>query len=205
MKKISKMEAVIVIAIVIIIISPIVMYSTTPKYKNAVPDSIRKTERVYECDYRTLNVNTKIVFTENGKEYSVEGDIFRFLTDPLKLYDSEGNVIGTADDTYNLINQDDHTIIINDRFEVAVHGNFEVIGNSYELYDESGNKVGHAEFNGLCTAGGVYDKDMNCIAVYTGSQFFNDYKVSIYDNSICSDKAILMLVASYVSDYHADD
>ena len=31
-----------------------------------------------------------------------------------------------------------------------------------------------------------------------------DYNVTIYENNLCSDKAILMLAASYVSDYVAD-
>jgi hypothetical protein len=33
----------------------------------------------------------------------------------------------------------------------------------------------------------------------------NDYTVTIYDNNICSDMSILMIVASYVSDYMADN
>ena len=37
------------------------------------------------------------------------------------------------------------------------------------------------------------------------SLLLNEYTVDIYDNDICSDKAMLMIIASYVSDYHADN
>ena len=164
-----------------------------------------KVGRSYECDYRTLSLNTHITFKEDGEEYSISGKIFTFLTDPLKLKNENGDVIGYADDSYNFITQDDHSIVVNGKFEVAVKGEFELVGEEYTLLNEKGEIVGRADFNGWCTCGAVYDKNDEVIAVYSKSPLFNDYTVTIYDNDLCSDKAILMIIASYVSDYHADN
>lgn len=54
------------------------------------------------------------------------------------------------------------------------------------------------------TGGSIRDTKGNLIATYSSSYFMNDYTVTIYDNDICSDMSILMIVASYVSDYMAD-
>lgn len=171
----------------------------------AVDEELAKTARTYECDYHTLSFNTKITFNMNGEEYSVTGDFVRILTDPLTMKDSKGNIVGTADDDYNLINQDDHAIIVNGQFEVAIHGNFEVFGESYELYDAEGNKVGYTDFNTFGTSGKIVDNNGTAVALYSKNIMFNDYSVTIYDNNICSDEAILMIVASYASDFHADN
>lgn len=163
-----------------------------------------KVGRTYECDYYTFSLNTHITFEEDGEEYSISGKIFTFLTDPLKLKNENGDVIGYADDSYNFITQDDHSIVVNGKFEVAVKGEFEFIGEEYTLLNEKGEIVGRADFNGWCTSGAVYNKNDEVIAVYSKSPLMNDYTVTIYDNDLCSDKAILMIIASYVSDYHAD-
>ena len=97
-------------------------------YAGQVSEGIRGTERVYECDYRTTSIRTRICFAENGEDYEVSGNLFTFLTDPLKLYDSHGDVVGSADDTYHVISQDDHVITINGGFEVSVEGNYEMFG-----------------------------------------------------------------------------
>ena len=73
---------------------------------------------------------------------------------------------------------------------------------SYELYDATGTKSGYAEFNVLGTSGYISDKAGSVVALYEKNYFMNDYTVRIYDNDICSDKALLMMVASYVSDRH---
>ena len=171
----------------------------------AVDEELAKTARTYECDYHTLSWKTHISFEMDGEQYDITVDLFRIVTDPLTLKNSKGEVVGTADDSYHLINQDDHCIIIDGQFEVAITGNFEVFGESYELYDENQNKVGHTEFSELGTSGGIIDANGNTIAVYSKNIMFNDYTVTIYDNDVCSDKAILMIVASYVSDYQADN
>ena len=160
--------------------------------------------RVYKCDYKSLNINTKITTTFDGEEISITGDIFRLFTDPLTVKDSKGNILGYAGDVYGIVSQDDHGIYIGDEFVINMCGNVDLWGESYKLKDSKGNVVATAEFNAANTRGNIRDIKGNLIATYSSSFFMNDYTVTIYDNNICSDLSILMIVASYVSDYMAD-
>lgn len=163
-----------------------------------------KAGSIYKCDYKTLNINTKITTTLNGEKISISGNVFTLLTDPLTVKDSCGNILGYAGDSYGIISQDDHGIYIGDKFDINMCGNFELFGESYTLKDSNGDTVATALFNMNNTGGTIKDVNNNLIAKYTSSLFMNDYTVTIYDNSVCSDLAILMIVASYVSDYMAD-
>ena len=182
-----------------------ILCSGCTNYADRVKDDIKDTKRTYSCDYHTFSWKTKITFTMDGEEYEISGNVFTYLTDPLKLKDSNDNVIGYASDEYHVISQDDHAIFIDEKFEVAIKGNFEVFGNSYDIYGDDDVKLGKAEFNTTCTSGAILDNDGNAVAVYSKNLILNDYTVDIYDNNICSDKAMLMIIASYVSDYHADN
>lgn len=162
-----------------------------------------ETGRVYECDYKSLNINTKITTTLRGEEISIVGNIFRLLTDPLTVKDSKGNVLGYAGDAYGIISQDDHGIYIGEEFDVNMCGNVDLWGESYKLKDSEGNVIATIEFNMSNTIGNIKDTEGNLIATYSSPLFMNDYTVTIYDNDICSDISILMIMASYVSDYKA--
>ena len=163
-----------------------------------------KTGRVYKCDYKSLNINTKITTILDGEEISISGNIFRLLTDPLTVKDSNGNILGYAGDVYGFISQDDHGIYIGEEFDVNMCGNVDLFGESYELKDSDGKTIATVAFNMSNTGGSIRDIKGNLIATYSSSYFMNDYTVTIYDNDICSDMSILMIVASYVSDYMAD-
>lgn len=162
------------------------------------------TSRIYKCDYKSLNINTKITTILNGEKISITGNVLRLFTDPLTAKDSKGNVLGYAGDAYGIISQDDHGIYIGKEFDVNMCGNVDLFGESYKLKDSEGNVVATVEFNMSNTGGSITDTKGNLIAKYSSSIFMNDYTVTIYDNDICSDMSILMIVASYVSDYMAD-
>jgi len=162
------------------------------------------TSRVYKCDYKSLSINTKITTTLDGEKISITGDIFRLFTDPLTVKDSKGNILGYAGDVYGIVSQDDHGIYVGGEFIVNMCGNVDLWGESYKLKDSNGNVVATAEFNASNTRGNIRDIKGNLIATYSSSFFMNDYTVTIYDNNICSDLSILMIMASYVSDYMAD-
>ncbi len=161
----------------------------------------KKNGRIYECDYKTLNLNTKITTTYNDSEISISGNIFKLLTDPLTVKDSEGNILGYAGDAYGVIEQDDHGIYVGDNFEVNMCGNFELLGNSYKLKDSEGNIVAKANFNELNTSGSITDIKGNLVATYSSPIIANDYTVTIYDNDICSDISILMGVSPHTRDF----
>lgn len=163
-----------------------------------------KTERIYKCDYKSANINTKITTTINGEEIIISGNIFKLFTDPLTVKDSKGNVLGYAGDVYGFISQDDHGIYINKEFDINMCGNVDLFGESYELKNQNEETVATVEFNMSNTGGSIVDVNGNLIAEYSSSFLMNDYTVTIYDNTVCSDMSILMIVASYVSDYMAD-
>ena len=167
-----------------------------------IPSNV--SSRTYDCDYHTLSLKTKITTKIDNEEIAITGRLFTFITDPLKMTDSKGNVIASADDSYNIISQDDHAILVGNQVEIIVKGNFEFFGESYDLYNKNGTKVGYAEFGEFGCSGEIVDTNKNLIAKFSSPPLFNDYSVTIYDNNICSDKAILLIVASYVSDYHYD-
>lgn len=162
------------------------------------------TGRVYECDYKTLSLNTKITTTFDGEKISITGNLFTLFTDPLTVKDSKGTVLGYAGDVYGIISQDDHGIYIGETFDVNMCGNVDLWGESYTLKDAEGNIVATIEFNLSNTEGKMVDTEGNIIATYSSAFLMNDYVVTIYDNDVCSDLSILMVMASYVSDYIAD-
>lgn len=167
-------------------------------------NSKEKDCRIYECDYKTLNLNTKITTTFNDEEISISGNVFRLFTDPLTVKNKNDEIIGYAGDVYGFISQDDHGIYIGEEFDVNMCGNVDLFGESYTLKNENGEVVGNVSFNTFNTYGTIKDTNDNIIAEYVSSYFFNDYTVTIYENDICSDLSILMIVGSYVSDYQTD-
>ena len=172
--------------------------------KNVNIENDIKTERIYKCDYKSANINTKITTTLNGEEIIISGDLFRLFTDPLTVKDSKGNILGYAGDVYGFISQDDHGIYINKEFDINMCGNVDLFGESYKLKNQDGDTVANVEFNMSNTSGNITDVNGNLVAEYSSSFLMNDYTVTIYDNNVCSDMSILMIVASYVSDYMAD-
>lgn len=190
----------IVVIIAVIAIGLVISYNdfiNRPKIEN-------KEYTEYLCDYKSLKINTEISTKYNGSDIIISGNILKIVEDPLTAKDSNGNIIGYAGDSYGFIEQDDHGIYIDDKFDINMCGNFELYGNSYDLKDENGEVVATAKFNGSNTGGEIVETSGKIIATYQSNLWSNDYKVYIYDNNICSDLSILMIVASYVSDFKAD-
>ena len=205
--KMSPMEIVITVLIVATVVMAVILIFNDSMGcgSGSSGKSTGANGRKYECDYHTISLNTEISTQIDGVEVTISGNLFKFITDPLKMTDPSGNVLATADDSYNIISQDDHSIVVDGEFEVCIAGNVDIIGESYDLYDRNGNKVGYADFSAFGYSGGIYDVNGNVAAEYSRAFAMNDYTVTVYDNDICSDKAMLMLVASYVSDYHYDN
>ena len=166
------------------------------------------TYRTYECDYKSTSVAQTVIETKvNGEEVTIKGGIAAKLwfTDPLTMYDSEDNVLANAGDVYGFISQDDHGIYVNGEFNVNMEGNVDLWGNSYKLKDENGDIVATIECNWTDTHGTVRDIKGNVIATYESALGMNDYTVKVCDNDICSDEAMLIIIASYISDVKYDD
>ena len=163
--------------------------------------------RTYECDYKSTSITqTRIETVIDGRDVIIKGSSIAKLkiTDPLRMYDADGNEIAYAGDTYGFIAQDTHGIYVNDEFEINMEGNVSLLGNVYTLKDKDGNALATIDCNSFDTKGYVTDNDDNIIASYESLYAVNDYTVKICDNDICSDEAMLLIIASYVSDVKYD-
>ena len=163
--------------------------------------------RTYECDYKSTSITqTRIETVIDGKDIIIKGSSIAKLkiTDPLGMYDADDNEIAYAGDTYGFIAQDTHGIYVNGKFEINMEGNVSLLGNVYTLKDKDGNALATIDCNSFDTKGYVTDNDGNIIASYESLYAVNDYTVKICDNDICSDEAMLLIIASYVSDVKYD-
>ncbi len=170
------------------------------------PKDIEEEYVAYECDVNWFDLHTDItIYTDDNVEYAkVSGNILRFLTDPLTMYDPEGNKIGIADDTYHVISQDSHSIFLNGEFSIEMVGLIEFFGESYDFYDSTGTKVATATFNYSDSEGELLDMSGNLLADYTSRAGGVDYTVRITENCDIPHNTVLMIFASYYSDKAAD-
>jgi len=190
------------IAAIIILIFDI---STGEKVKDIGAKSI------YKCEYKNFSLGTKIeVYNpEDTLLYTIEGNIFTYNTDPLTLYDEKQNhnKIIYAGDKYQRIKQDSHSIqsLPSKESLCEMKGNYiRYNKNSYDLY-KNNTCIGKASFNAKNTYGDVKTDKGDLIADYTRKRYSKDYTVQIKENNIFSDEVVLMIFASYVSDYVYDE
>jgi len=126
------------------------------------------------------------------------------MTDPLTMYDVNENKVAYAGDAYHFIEQDSHSIYVNEELKVEMAGLLDFLGESYNIYDANGKKVAHVTFNLFNTNGEMYNRDGDLIADYNSKMFFKDFEVRILENSQLDENTILMIFASYYSDQSAD-
>ena len=161
----------------------------------------------YSCDYHTLNIfKTVIDINKGDKNYAtIEGKIAKIVTDPLTMKDKEGNTIGKAGDEYHLVSQDSHSISLKEGAYIEMTGNFKLLGEEYTIYDSEENLIGKASFNLFGTNGVLTDKDGNIIAEYNSGWLRKDYDVTIKNEAKIDSDAILLVFASYASDFDFDN
>lgn len=160
----------------------------------------------YKCDVKNLSLSTKIeISKENETFVKVSGNILRFVTDPLTMYDLSENKIAYADDSYHLVAQDSHVIYVNNQINIEMVGLVDVFGETYEIYNANQEKIAYVTFNMFNTRGEMYDSEDNLIADYNSNLLFNDFNVRISKECKLDEKAILMIFCSYYSDQYADN
>ena len=159
----------------------------------------------YKCDVKSLRLSTKIDIDKDNEEFvKVKGNIFKVITDPLKMYDLNEKQIAYADDTYHFIAQDSHSIFVNGNLSAEMVGLVKLFGEEYEIYNENGEKVANVTFNMFNTNGNIYDMEGNLIANFNSKFFFNDFDVRITKDCNLDEKTVLMIFCSYYSDQKAD-
>ena len=159
----------------------------------------------YKCDVKNLRLSTTIEIDKEGENFAtVNGEILKFLTDSLTMYDLNKNKIAYADDSYHLISQDSHSIYVDGVFSVEMVGLVKLFGESYDIYNKDGEKVANVTFNTFNTNGKMYDTNGNLIADFNSKFFFNDFDVRISEECTLDEKTVLMIFCSYYSDQSAD-
>ena len=159
----------------------------------------------YRCDVKNLRLSTTIDIYKEGEQFAkVSGNILRFVTDPLTMYDWNGAKLGYAGDDYHFIAQDSHSIYVENAMTVEMVGLFQWVGQAYDIYNVEGRKIATAEFNCFNTRGYVQDMNGNLIADYHSNFFFNDFDVRIFKNCELDENTVLLIFSSYYSDQHAD-
>ena len=200
MKKLKNFEITFIGGILIAMLSICILTSAFNK-------SNLQNATTYSCDYHTLNIfKTVIDINKGDKNYAtIEGKIAKIVTDPLTMKDKEGNTIGKAGDEYHLVSQDSHSISLKEGAYIEMTGNFKLLGEEYTIYSKEKKYIGKASFNIFGTNGVLTDKDGNIIAEYNSGWLRKDYDVTIKNEAELDSDAILLVFASYASDFDFDN
>lgn len=159
----------------------------------------------YECDVKNFRVSTTIEIDKENEAFAkVSGNIFKFLTDPLTMYDLNGNKTAYADDSYHLIAQDAHSIYVDGVMSVEMVGLVKIFGEAYDIYNKDGEKIAKVTFNQFNTNGKMYDVNGNLIADFNSKLFMKDFCIRITEDCNLDEKTVLMIFCSYYSDQSAD-
>lgn len=168
-------------------------------------DSIVGAYTEYQCDVKLFHFATTIQIDKEHENFAkVSGDVFKFVTDPLTMYDLNGNKVAYAGDSYHFFAQDSHTIYVDGMLSAEMVGLVKIFGEAYDIYNSSGEKVAYVSFNAFNTSGNMYDMNNNLIANFHSNLFFNDFDVKISENCTLDEKTVLMIFCSYHSDQAAD-
>lgn len=159
-----------------------------------------------ELDVKLLRLNTEIQIHKDGSQLGVvKGNILRLITDPLVYYDTNGNKIAYADDSYHFIAQDSHSITVGDKVTAEMVGKFKLLGEEYSIYNDNGNLMANAEFDFLNLNGKITDINGNVIAVYRSTPVLKDFTIYISPNCKIDESTIIMICCSYYSDKSYDE
>ena len=194
-----KISCILVIIIAIIGIAAAVIFTSPMSVK------VGTNWAKFECDFKLIRLNTDIiVYKDNEKIGSVKGNVLRIITDPLTYYDVNNNKIAYADDTYHLIAQDSHAIVVDGKVSAEMVGKVRLIGNAYDIYDSTGHLIATAEFDFLNLNGKITDINGTDIVAYRANPILQDFSFYISPDSMLDETTILMICASYYSDHSAD-
>ena len=169
-------------------------------------DNIKSEYVEYKCDVKNFRLSTTIEIEKDGKLVGeVKGNVLTLVTDPLTMYDPQGNKIAYAGDAYHFISQDSHGIYVNNTFTVEMVGKVELFSEEYEIYDGAEQLVATVDFNSHNTAGNMYDAQGDLVAVYTSSYGLKDFNVKVAKECQLDHYIVLMIMCSYYSDQAYDN
>ena len=143
MKSFRRSIVVLAVAIIIVVVA-VVAFITSGNSEAKGPHT------EYQCDVKSISLSTKIDIDKEGEDFvKVRGNLFRFITDPLTMYDLEDNKIAYAGDAYHFIAQDSHSINVGDTVTAEMVGLVDFFGESYDIYKQMKNKL--LKYHSICS------------------------------------------------------
>lgn len=188
-----------VVLLIVIVLS--VLFAKPAAMFSKIDESWEK----YSCDVKLIRLNTEIQITNNGETIgTIKGNILRFLTDPLTLYNASGKKVAYADDTYHIIAQDSHVIIVDGVATAEMVGLIKLFGEAYDIYDANGKLIAYADFDLINYSGKIVNSKNEILAIYKSNPLLRDFTVYVSDINFFDKETLLMIFASYYSDQEAD-
>lgn len=152
-----------------------------------------------------LKLSTTMEIEKSGEYFAkVQGNIWKFVTDPLTMYDADGNNVAYAGDEYHLIAQDSHVIFVNNSVAAEMVGRVNLLGETYDIYNANQEKIARLTVNMFSTKGKMYDADGNLVADYWSFPLFKDFSVRVADSCEIDENIVIMVFSSYYSDHKFD-
>lgn len=155
------------------------------------------------CDY---DEDSKYGYTKISGldvEYSVMGDADNIVDNKLVLKGNNNKVVAYVDNTTNVVNEDEHSIIIDDQCVLIVVSGYNTANRvyDYKLYAPDGTYKGRAEYTHEAEAGLIYNENDVPYVLFESNTDSNTYSLDIYRDDVLSDREILMINAIYISDW----
>lgn len=170
--------------------------------------TIPETETGFVCKENISFSHTDITCSSSFANYLIRStSVWEMVTDQLDLYDSNDNLIGRASDSYNFLSQDDHQISVNGLPTIYMNGEFTFWGNqNYSILNVNYKEIGTLASNIFNTSATLKDRNGTEVAIFKRGLFSPHYIVEIVNSSnYFTTEQILLLFASYYSDYTADE
>lgn len=154
----------------------------------------------FKCDYQALSLTTEIkTINKNDEPVIIKGKksiLTNWYEDPLVMIsESDGEVLALADDSYNLITENDHSIC-----SYQLIGEFSIFGIKYTVKDTTDTVIGYINFNMLNTTGIFTDTNGVVLAQFDSALFRYDYVVSVFEANTIDEDILQMIFASCASD-----
>lgn len=164
--------------------------------QSVVASNIYDTEREYTCDYSEKTKTTKIIIDD--QKFIISGQVYKNNKGKLTMTSDNNSIIAYVEDV-----DDGYALIVNGKTEAIIKGGFNSdTGNYvYYLYNEIGDCIGKAEYDNDATLGTLYNTEGNGITVFSSTKSSNTYHLKVYDNKVCTDKAIIMINAIFISEW----
>ena len=164
--------------------------------QSVVASNVYNTEREYTCDYSEKKKITTVHIDD--QTFTISGQVYKNNKGKLTMTSDNNAVIAYVDDV-----DGGYALIVNGNTEAIIKGGFNADTDKYTyyLYNEIGDCIGKAEYDNGATLGTLYNAEGNGITIFSSTSSSNTYHLKVYDNKVCSDKAIIMINAIFISEW----